>query len=911
MTNLEAAPISQAGNMALKKVFSRLKSVISARTGSTRELEGLPRVDDGNPQSDRAAARKDAHRLAEQIEKDEPDYCWDFKEIEKFPATQLLLAASPEVQIEFIRRCFEKMATLREKLGSPEGKEVYYFNLGHQKEYPKAVAVATRRLLRKKLPFTEDDLLFMVDRLAHLECVSIFALNPIENLVGTLERCLVGRTPGKELREALDRLQQALDFISNAPEQKLRRRIITLMETAGPNSQDLPRVMLQPGEAWSDAAIADLKKTEGDQRAAWMHLLNHCQKASGGSPSSGWLKTAREFVKQGGVQEFRRRVLNWFPLVNLPRSRPVEHGHPDPNQLIIEPHSDLLKGLVWACSLKEDAEIARALTALAISAYRKIPQKGPREVKVGNACVYTLGAMPGMEGVGQLALLKVRVKFGTAQKMIEKALEATATRVGLPREELEEMAVPAYGLSEVGRCAEKIGDFTAELKITGTDSTATEWIRADGKRQNSVPAIVKEKFAEEFAELRSAAKDIQRMLPAQRERIDNLFREQKTWPFSVWRERYLDHPLVGVLARRLIWEVLNGKDTVPAIFFDGELVDVDLKPLTTLGQNTTVQLWHPIGKDSEEIVAWRQWLENQQIQQPFKQAHREVYLLTEAERRTGTYSNRFAAHVLKQHQFNALCAARGWKNKLRLLVDAEYPPAALFLPKWNLRAEFWIEGLGDDYGSDTNESGVFLYVSTDQLRFYRLDAAQRTAHAGGGGYHAGYQETNSEPLPLSEIPPLVFSEVLRDVDLFVGVASVANDPTWSDGGPEGRYRGYWQSHSFGDLSASAKTRKEVLQNLVPKLKIADKCSFEEKFLVIRGGLRSYKIHLGSSNILMSPNDQYLCIVPNQAAAAGGTADVFLPFEGDRTLSVILSKAFLLAEDTKIKDETILRQIRPG
>ena len=34
----------------------------------------------------------------------------------------------------------------------------------------------------------------------------------------------------------------------------------------------------------------------------------------------------------------------------------------------------------------------------------------------------------------------------------------------------------------------------------------------------------------------------------------------------------------------------------------------------------------------------------------------------------------------------------------------------------------------------------------------------------------------------------------------------------------------------------------------------------------------------------------------------------LPFEGDRTLSVIVSKAFLLAADTRITDPTITRQI---
>src|SRR5262249_7874808 len=151
------------------------------------------------------------------------------------------------------------------------------------------------------------------------------------------------------------------------------------------------------------------------------------------------------------------------------------------------------------------------------------------------------------------------------------------------------------------------------------------------------------------------------------------------------------------------------------------------------------------------------------------------YLLTDAERRTATYSNRYAAHILRQHQFNALCAARGWRNKLRLMVDDTYPPATRDLPLWGLRAEFWIEGIGSDYGTDTNDSGVYLQITTDQVRFYRMTAAQNIAHAGGGGYStraAGPGEHDfNEPLAVDQIPPLVFSEIMRDVDLFVGVAS--------------------------------------------------------------------------------------------------------------------------------------------
>jgi hypothetical protein len=65
--------------------------------------------------------------------------------------------------------------------------------------------------------------------------------------------------------------------------------------------------------------------------------------------------------------------------------------------------------------------------------------------------------------------------------------------------------------------------------------------------------------------------------------------------------------------------------------------------------------------------------------------------------------------------------------------------------------------------------------------------------------------------------------------------------------------------------------------------------------------------MGSGNILMEPDDQYLCIVPGGSSASRDK--LFLPFEGDGLLSIILSKAFLLAADDKITDVTITRQIK--
>ena len=123
---------------------------------------------------------------------------------------------------------------------------------------------------------------------------------------------------------------------------------------------------------------------------------------------------------------------------------------------------------------------------------------------------------------------------------------------------------------------------------------------------------------------------------------------------------------------------------------------------------------------------------------------------------TNTYSNRFAAHLIKQHQFQALCRERGWQYQLQGRFDRQSTPT-LNLSQYGLRVEFWVETLDNE---DATGSGIYLYISTDQVRFYRNGIP--------------------EPIALTDVPVLVFTEVMRDVDLFVGVCSVGNDPTWQN-----------------------------------------------------------------------------------------------------------------------------------
>jgi hypothetical protein len=306
--------------------------------------------------------------------------------------------------------------------------------------------------------------------------------------------------------------------------------------------------------------------------------------------------------------------------------------------------------------------------------------------------------------------------------------------------------------------------------------------------------------------------------------------------------------------------------------------------------------------DVAAVEAWRDRLEALQVTQPFAQVWREVYALTDAERATATYTNRWAAHILKQHQAMTLARLNGWRVTHRMWVDAPNDePWHLAIPAYNLVADYWVQGVGGD-NPQSSDSGAYVYVSTDRVQFH---------HIPEGAADSAIGPRRGEPVSLTEIPPVVYSEVMRHADLFTSVASIAADPNWLDRGrdaahPNQWHRGaeeYWRETNTAALVESGKKRRAMLQRILPRLKIAGKLRLDDRYLVVQGTRNVYEIHLGSG--ACSRSGRHICIVPK------GVVDgdkIWLPFEGDRTLSIIISKALLLAADDKITDPAILHQL---
>ena len=653
----------------------------------------------------------------------------------------------------------------------------------------------------------------------------------------------------------------------------VRTRLVQLLPAADTGTVDTSVIV--PGDGWAAVVLPRLATlTEGTAEVTL--LLRHLAATTGSKPTRAWLAHSQELLEPASVRALLRLLLERLtdaePVTTTTRwgTFPI---------VVDEPNTDLARAAVWATIGLRERWVVATLRRLADRAIHASSLTGWLVGdKVLNACVVSLGQIGTAEAAAALQQLQDSTRHNGLRRRIAAALAVAASASGLTPGQLAERMVPTGGLGEDGAVDIVAGTLTARASVDDGLKVRIQWAAARGWAAKPPPDAPNDAVRA----VRRQVKDLRDTLGGERRRVEGLLAVDRSWDMADWRRYYLDHPVTGRLTRRLIWRVLDGAGAmvtgVPTA--TGTLRTLGGEgPLPAMG---TAALWHPATATTDEVRAWRSWLLDHQVRQPFKQAFREVYLLTPAEQGTGTYSNRFAAHVLRYQQTYALFKQRGWVANYLGPYDGGYDGRARHeFPDAGLTAVFEHFQSDAEAGPDRVE-----LCSTDRVWFFRT--ADRAKQA----------------VPLEQVPPLVFAEAMRDVDLFVGVSSIALDPNWADRGDD-PYYDYWLHASFGPLSATAEVRRDVLARLLPRTKLADRVELGDRYLRVRGNRGTYKVHLGSANILIEPDDRYLCIVP---ASSGRARRVMLPFDGDDVLSVVLSKALLLAADDKITDPTILHQL---
>jgi Domain of unknown function (DUF4132) len=704
---------------------------------------------------------------------------------------------------------------------------------------------------------------------------------PLDQFLSVLSREQLTEKMRAELRKLHLQLAPSPTGKIDERSQTTRNLIAALIHVDGEKQLD-------PGRGpWSQIVFDEIAAKDPITRSGWMGLLEHCHSLEQTVPGAKWSRRARELMAALGDNDALATMVRWLALGPTP-------GQPREARSPIE-DSAYQKGVVLCVGLSKEPQAASAIADFAITCLRKIPNIGAVSQKVGFACIQALGVMECNEAVCQLTRLRGKVKYSVARRLIEKSLHLSAERTGLTVDELEDISIPQYPLDAQGSAEVPVADSHAIIRLCDDGRIVVAWRNASGKGAKFASPAIKKSFPKEVRSLLALSKQVEQAYLAQRMRLESSFLTMRCIPLLHWRHYYIDHPLLGFLGRKLIWVFSNDQGWERSgLWSNGEMRDSADK-IVDLARAEQVRLWHPLSYQAAEVQRWRSRIFTAGIRQPFRQAFREFYTVTDDERQTRLYSNRFAGILMRQHQFASLCRARGWTYQLMGAGFDSVNVPSKNLDHWKMHAEFYVD-LPPDRDTPARNSGlteqstagINVFIGSDQVRFYR----------------------DLHEVPVDEVPAIVYSEIMRDVDLFTTVSAVGDDETWSDQGERGT--GIFSDRfDIQDFSAITALRAEMLARVLPKTSIASRCKVAKAWLEIQGQLATYRIQLGWGGAMVATDSMTRWLkIPQKTLDAVPLDLSALPIDLDPRTEMILRKAYILADDWKIDSPDLVRQLMP-
>lgn len=502
------------------------------------------------------------------------------------------------------------------------------------------------------------------------------------------------------------------------------------------------------------------------------------------------------------------------------------------------------------------------LFADAILGEVKVPELEGQLIEKGNLDAALAIGLPPLAGQGKarekdlllryeiLQELKKRAKKSKAQR---RASEENAYLIGVQnlaraagytdtlRFEWAMENLAAKDLA-VGALRAHVDDVILEIAITVAGTLELRATR-EGLVLKSIPAKHRKNAA--FKELKDRMAELKGQAQRLRPALEDLMVRSVAMSSAEW-QGIVRHPLAGPLLSRLVLADESGLLGYP----DKEGLARLNGRLSWPPDSAELHLAHPVEFGSaEDWSKWQRDVFGRKLVQPFKQVFRELYLPTEKERDQKMVI-RYQKQQVRTSQAFALLAGRAW------VYHSSEGLGRVFREE-GVTATIWFE----EY---FHHSGEYENVTTDYVSFQK----------------------DGKVLANKDVPPRIFSEVMRNVDLIVSVAHATGaDP---------------------EVSVSSVQARATLVSETCRMLGIENVVVEGRFAAIKGALANYRVHLGSGVVHRMPGRA----IPIAREAEPERGRLFLPFVDEDPVSAdVLSRVILFANDSAIKDPAIAAAIR--
>ena len=451
--------------------------------------------------------------------------------------------------------------------------------------------------------------------------------------------------------------------------------------------------------------------------------------------------------------------------------------------------------------------------------------------------------------------LKESKQFGAQRraseaKAFEVSLENLSRNMGYSDVTRLTWAMESEMMAEMKKYFEpkKIQDYSVYIEIDELGQSSIKYEK-DGKVLKSLPTkLKKDKYIEEIKAVHKGLKD---QYSRSRKMLEQSMEDGVKF-YGYELKTLSTNPVVAPLIKNLVFK----SDNLLGYYEDNKLIGFDKKAkkvtlIDEIDKDERLTIAHPFDLfNSKQWALYQQDILGREVKQVFKQVFRELYIKTKDELKMDK-SRRYAGHQIQPSKTVALLKTRRW------VVD-DYEGLQKVYYKENIIAKMY--AMTDWYSPAEVEAPTI-----EDIVFY--------------------DRKTFEPLRINDVPDLVFSEVMRDIDLVVSVAHVGDvDP---------------------EASQSTIEMRRAIVEFNAKLFKLKNITFTESHALIKGTRAEYSIHLGSG-VIHQKAGATIEVLPVHSQHRGR---IFLPFiDEDPKTAEIMSKVLLFAQDEKIKDIFILEQI---
>ena len=389
----------------------------------------------------------------------------------------------------------------------------------------------------------------------------------------------------------------------------------------------------------------------------------------------------------------------------------------------------------------------------------------------------------------------------------------------------------------------KLDDVDVYIKIDELGQSEIIYEKA-GKELKSLPTkLKKDKYIEDIKEVH---KNLKEQYRRSRKMLEEAM-EDGTEFYGYEIENLMTNPVIAPILKSLVFKM--GNDL--GYYVDKKLKSAKKKSVA-VKDDSLLKIAHCFDLfESGEWASYQKDIFDRELKQPFKQVFRELYVKTVDEKGRDK-SLRYAGHQVQPAKTVALLKTRRW------IIDGQEGLEKVYYKK-NIIAKIF--ALADWFSPADIEAPTL-----EEVQFF--------------------DRKTFKPILIDDVPDLIFTEVMRDLDLVVSVAHIG------DVDPEA-------SHSTIEM------RKAIIEFNCKLFKLKN-VTFTENHALIKGERAEYSIHLGSGLIHQKAGSA-INVLPVHSQHRGR---VFLPFiDDDPKTAEIMAKVLLFAQDDKIKDVFILEQIK--